>query len=445
MRLSSSLLPATRLAAPALGAVRASVLALLLGLLLAVPAAGAEAARERVEALKKGLRQDEPAARAAAVQEFARHAAGLPADPQRAAARALRAALGEDDSALVRAAAVTALARVGGSEAWVGVLLAAREDRDPTVRQTARFELLGGRADFLAVVAKLLREDEDPTFRAELLLLLGDRRRADALPLLVAQLRDPHARVVTAAAEALEAITGEALGYDADAWARRLEERARAAPPAPPLPPTGGTTVPTGPEPTPTAEPAPHVSRGLTPDFLGLSLTSKDLVFVVDVSGSVGAGGIDGARRALERAVERLASDVHFTAILFADEMRVFRPTLVAATPRAKEDLHLFLRGIAPGRRTDLFTPVNAGLQLIKKRLEEKQTAGEPVREAVTLIVASDGRDNTARTPPEVLAERLDRLDLTHCVIHAIVLGGEDHPFMRALAERTGGHYLPAR
>jgi len=433
--------PRSRVAAAGLRV--AAAVALLVGLGLAAPAACADAARERVEALKKGLRQQVPAARAAAAREFARHAAGLPTDMQRSAARALRAVLGDDDEADVRAAAVSALARVGGSEAWVGVLLAAREERDARVRQAARFELLGARGDFLVVVAKLLKEDEDPTFRAELLLLLGDRRRPDALPLLLAQLRDPHPRVATAAAEALEAITGEALGYDADAWAKRLDELARAAPPPPVVAPS--TTVPTGPEPTPTSEPPPLVSRGLTPDFLGLTLSSKDLVFVVDVSGSVGAGGIDGARRALERAVERLASDVRFTAILFADEMRVFRPTLVPATPRAKEDLHLFLRGIVAGRKTDLFTPVNAGLELIKKRLEEKRAAGEPVREAITLVVASDGRDNTARTPPEVLAERLERLDLAHCVVHAILLGGEDNPFMRALAARTGGHYVPAR
>ena len=185
------------------------------------------------------------------------------------------------------------------------------------------------------------------------------------------------------------------------------------------------------------------MTRALTPDFLGLTLTSKDLVFVVDVSGSVGAGAIDATRRALERAVDRLGSDARFTALFFAEEVSVFRPTMVPATPRAKEDLHLFLRGLAPGRKSDVYTPVNAGLELVRKRIAEKQLAGEPIREAVTLIVVSDGRDNVSKTPPQVIAERLERLDLKHAVVHALVLGGVDHPFMRALAERTGGHYLP--
>jgi HEAT repeat protein len=418
----------------------ALLLALLLAVVVAAPARAADEGRERLEALKKALRFEEPAARVAAVDDFARHAPRLTGDAQRGAARVLRQALGDEPECEVRAAEVKALSGLGLKEAWVAVLLAARDDPDAGVRKTARLELLGGGADLLRVVEALLREDEDPTFRAELLLLLGDRRRDDALGLLAAGLRDQHPRVVTAAAEALEAVTGEAAGYDPEAWARVLDARARRAPEPAPLAP--GTTVPTGR--VPGVEPPPHAPRGLVPEFLGLSLTSKDLIFVIDVSGSVGAGGIDGARRALERAVERLATDVRFTAILFADQMHVFRPAPVLATPRAKEDLHLFLRGIAPGKRTDLFTPVNAGLEMVKRRLEEKRAAGEPVREAVTLVVVSDGRDNAARTPPEVLAERIERLDLSHAVIHAVVLGGEDHPFMRALARRTGGHYLLA-
>jgi HEAT repeat protein len=413
-------------------------IALLLLGLAAAPAWAADEGRERLEALKKALRQDDPAARIAGVDEFGRHAPRLSGDAQRGAARALRQALGEEPEATVRAAQVRALAGLALKESWVAVLLAARDDAEADVRRAARLELLGGGADLLQVIEALLREDEDPTFRADLLLLLGDRRRDDALGLLAAGLRDPHPRVVSAAAEALEAVSGEAVGYDAEAWARVLDERARRAPPPSPLAP--GATVPTGR--APGVEPPPHVTRALVPEFLGLKLTSKDLVFVIDVSGSVGAGGIDGARRALERAVERLGSDVRFTAILFADEMHVFRPALAAATPRAKEDLHLFLRGIASGRRTDLFTPLNAGLEMVRRRLEEKRAAGEPVREAVSLVVVSDGRDNAARTPPEVLSERIERLDLAHAVIHAVVLGGEDHPFMRALARRTGGHYI---
>lgn len=425
-------------------------LAVLLGALLfaAGPARAGDEPRELVEALKKALKIEGTAERAHAVAEFARGAQRLSGDPQRAAARHLRQALTDEPEATVRVAIVKALARLVRAEAWVAVLLAVRDDRDATVRQAARLECLAGRTDFLDVAAKLLREDEDPTFRADLLLLLRDRRRDDELPLLLSALRDPHPRVATAAAEALEAVTGESLGYEPEAWVKRLEEKARTnpAPGAPGAPGPGlpGETVTVPGEPATAVEPPLVVIRGLTPDFLGLTLASKDLVFVIDVSGSIGTGGLDSARRALERAVDRLASDVRFTALFFAEEVKVFRPTLVPASPKAKEDLHFFLRGLAPGHKTDLFTAVNAGLTLLKKRLEEKQKAAEPVREALTMIVVSDGRDNLAKTPPEVVAERIDRLDLKHCVVHAVLLGDEDNAFMRALAAKTGGHYLPA-
>lgn len=417
------------------------LLGALLGLLTALAplAAGpVEDGRALLETLKRELRAEAPAARVRALDEFARAAPRLPTETRRAAARLLRPLLAEEADPVVRGAVVPALARLQHPEAWVGVILAAREDADADVRLRARRAVYGGGADLLALAAKLLREDEDPTFRADLLLLLGRRGREDAVPLLLAGLRDPHPRVVAAAAEALEGLCGLAVGYGAEDWVRALEARPPAAAPAPTAP--GATVAPVADDPP---EPPPVVTRGLQPEFLGLTLSSKDLVFVVDISGSVGPGAIDATRRALERAVDRLGSDVRFTALFFAEEVSVFRPALVPATPRAKEDLHLFLRGLAAGRRSDVYTPVNMGLELVKKRLEEKQRAGEPVREAVTLVVVSDGRDNVARTPPQVIAERLERLDVRHAVVHALVLGAQDHPFMRALAQRTGGHYLP--
>ena len=163
----------------------------------------------------------------------------------------------------------------------------------------------------------------------------------------------------------------------------------------------------------------------MVPHFFGVPMRSKDMVFVVDISGSVGLQGLKRMREELIHAIEGLGSDVHIAVLFFSDEVHMWKPKLVRATPQHKGELAYFLRGIAPGKKTDVFTPVHAGLQLVRKRVEQKEAAGEAFRTPVSLIVVSDGRNNVDRTPPHIVADKLDRLDLSRTVVHAIVVGGQ--------------------
>jgi hypothetical protein len=72
----------------------------------------------------------------------------------------------------------------------------------------------------------------------------------------------------------------------------------------------------------------------------------------------------------------------------------------------------------------------------------EKAAAKEPFAEPVTMFVVSDGQENVRRTPGEVVGESLERLDLSHAVVHAVVVGGRDNALMQALARRGGGRYV---
>lgn len=418
------------------GAVLAGLLLGTCGGCLLAGAARGDEPRTAVEALRKGLREPAPAQRAAAVDGWVPAPGAMRADQQRAAARVLRGAWADEREPVVRCALVAALARVGGPEAWTGLLIAALEEQDPACLARARAAVAQAPESLVEQAQQLLRQDQDPTFRASLLLLLGERRRADVLPVLLAALDDAHPRAATAAAESLERLTGLPLGLDPVAW--RAAPRAVLAPPAPAASAPGSTVEPS----RPVQASPPAAVRGLVPSFLGLPITSKDVVFVVDLSGSLGSGGVGQVRRALEQAVERLPSDAWFSVILFADELRTFEPRLVQATPRAKEALHLFLRSVAPGHSTDLHTALLAGMALQRRRLEDLRAAGREPPEAIALVLASDGRDTSDRTPLEVVAERLERLDLARTVVHAVVLGGVDHPLMRALARRTGGRHV---
>jgi Mg-chelatase subunit ChlD len=242
--------------------------------------------------------------------------------------------------------------------------------------------------------------------------------------------------VVAAAAEALEAISGETLGYEVARWkqwhSKWLAERPKDA---------GPSVAPDAPGEEPVRRPV----RGLVPRFYGLPLAAKDLVFVVDVSGSVGSGGIERAKQELADAVERLPSDVRVAALFFSETVSTWRDgALEPATPANKEDLRKFLRGIAPGKRTDVFTPLNAGLAIVDRRVREKTASGETFLTPVAMVVVSDGEGNVQATPPRIVADRLERLDPTRTVVHAVVLGSKDSALMAQLAHMGGGHYLRA-
>ncbi|MFV1959856.1 MAG: VWA domain-containing protein, partial [Planctomycetota bacterium] len=419
--------------------------------LLPAPARADEAARV-ITSLKRTLRRGEASEKRALLEQVGRQARGLPAARRRSAAVVVQKAMKTERSAEVRVAMVRTLARLGGATGWVPVILAWLQGRDSGTKAVARKMVLWGGGDYLAVVRRLLREDKDPTFRAELLLLLGDRRRPDAIPLVLeAMERDRHPRVESAGAEALEALTGQALGYDLDAWKAWWSKR-QASPPAAPVgrgeapPKAGGVEDPTvtvvPEEPADVPEPKPHIGRSLVPRFYGLPITAKDVVFVIDISGSVGSGGVGRAKRELIQAVERLGSDVHIAALFFADEVHMWKPEMVRATPANKAALALFLRGIERGQRTDVFTPLNAGIRIVSRRLAELREKGEPVREAVTMIIVSDGRETSKHTPPSVVEDKLSRLDPAHTVIHAIAIGGRGSRLLAQIARRAGGHYI---
>ena len=86
-------------------------------------------------------------------------------------------------------------------------------------------------------------------------------------------------------------------------------------------------------------------------------------------------------------------------------------------------------------------TPLNAGLAIVRRRVEARAAANAPAPEPVTMVVVSDGQENVRGTPGDKVGEQLDRLDLAHAVVHALVLGGKDSPLMAALARRAGGTY----
>lgn len=171
--------------------------------------------------------------------------------------------------------------------------------------------------------------------------------------------------------------------------------------------------------------------------------TGRDVVVLLDLSASMGARGpagdpLAGARRAIQQLAAARRDD-RLALVAFGTRAAVLSPltrdhaTLVALASR--------LTPGALGARTALGDGLAVALKLV----------GGTVAGRAGIVLVTDGESNAGALAPmtaaEVAAERGVSIDTV-----AVVSGGGEgepgrvnEPLLRALAARTGGHFVRAR
>ena len=89
----------------------------------------------------------------------------------------------------------------------------------------------------------------------------------------------------------------------------------------------------------------------------------REVIFVQDVSGSMGGTSIRQAREALEMAVERLKPEDRFNIITFSSGFEMFHRAPVQATPGAVKDAVRRIRGLEAGGGTEMVPALSVALQ----------------------------------------------------------------------------------
>ncbi|GGN90101.1 hypothetical protein GCM10010112_75210 [Actinoplanes lobatus] len=161
----------------------------------------------------------------------------------------------------------------------------------------------------------------------------------------------------------------------------------------------------------------------------GAERAPSTLVVVLDRSGSMSGGRLDGAKSALTGLVDRLDPRDHFGLVVFDDRVDVVVParrlTDKAAAKRA-------IAGVEARNSTDLSGGYLRGLQ------EARRVAGPA---GATVLIISDGHANAGITDPEALA-RIAAEAYTHGVTTS-TLGfglGYDERIMSAIARGGSGN-----
>lgn len=172
-----------------------------------------------------------PAKRVAAIEALGRQATGENTPDQQQLSVQLARQIQTEHDPLVREAILRAASRTG-TPLGNRILLAAVQDTDPFVRQTA-CRLLGRRGDVGAVAAlgNAAKADSDIDVRLAATRALGELGDTSAIPYLSSGLFDTDPALQFAAVESLKLASGENLGNDVGAWREWVASRGSTVPP----------------------------------------------------------------------------------------------------------------------------------------------------------------------------------------------------------------------
>ncbi|MAG57196.1 MAG: hypothetical protein CMJ83_12960 [Planctomycetes bacterium] len=320
-------------------------------------------------------------------------------------------------------------------------LFKAVRDPDPFIRLAA-VRALKPKVALPGVVAFLSRllTDDVALVREEAVIALEKAPDRSAVPVLVARLEKEPLRIRMALAKTLQAITGFEYGPEFGPWASWLKSTKAANK-------LHGADV-RKPPPSPYAKP---------PEYFDIPVLSDRMLFIIDVSGSMGYSVGDStktptrmehAKLELVNVLKRLDERSRFNILFFARHVAPWTAGLVPATKHNKEQAIAAVSALVPRGGTNSY----GALEL----------AFNAFRSIDTIYFLSDGIPSIGKSISQerIIQKVWDWNRLRGVRIHTISLlvGEQLNPFrrkredkddaarfMRILAEETGGTFKDLR
>ncbi|NXE55257.1 ITIH3 inhibitor, partial [Casuarius casuarius] len=118
---------------------------------------------------------------------------------------------------------------------------------------------------------------------------------------------------------------------------------------------------------------------------------SKNVIFVIDISGSMAGREIQQTREALLKILDDIKHDDFFNFVLFGSEVHTWKETLIKATPENLDEARKFVRGIDTEGMTNLHGGLMRGIDMLNAAHEGNLV---PERSASIIIMLTDGQPN---------------------------------------------------
>lgn len=136
------------------------------------------------------------------------------------------------------------------------------------------------------------------------------------------------------------------------------------------------------------------------------SVLPKDIVFVVDRSGSMSGEKIQQARDALRFILGQLNEDDRFSIVGFDHRLSILAPTLQPVENGTLADARRFVEQLDADGNTDLDAALQAGLEILVRPDEQQTNDGQSRNAARIVVFLTDGLP-TAGVTDETLIARL--------------------------------------
>ncbi len=165
---------------------------------------------------------------------------------------------------------------------------------------------------------------------------------------------------------------------------------------------------------------------------LGTAALSKDIIFVIDKSGSMGGEKIAQVKKVFTSIISDLPPDDYFNVIFFDSSMRTYSRTLMEANAKNKADAANFVNSLEAGGGTN----INQAL------LDTLSMFTNASKRVPIIVFLTDGAPTVDVTSPYVIRKNVREANRAEVSIFTIAFGIEDeanYDFLKALSLENYG------
>ncbi|XP_054564131.1 inter-alpha-trypsin inhibitor heavy chain H4-like [Eptesicus fuscus] len=169
----------------------------------------------------------------------------------------------------------------------------------------------------------------------------------------------------------------------------------------------------------------------------GLSMIPKNVIFVIDTSGSMMGKKIQQTREALIKILEDLRPEDHFNLISFSGEATQWKPSLVPASTQNVEEAKKYANSIKAQGGTNINDAMLMAVQLLETATREEQL---PSGSVSLLLLLTDGDPTVGVTNPTKIQENVQEAIGGQHSLFCLGFGFDvSYAFLEKLALDNGG------
>uniref|UniRef100_A0A8C8RJZ1 Inter-alpha-trypsin inhibitor heavy chain H3 n=1 Tax=Pelusios castaneus TaxID=367368 RepID=A0A8C8RJZ1_9SAUR len=163
----------------------------------------------------------------------------------------------------------------------------------------------------------------------------------------------------------------------------------------------------------------------------------KNVVFVIDISGSMSGIGIQQTKEALLKILEDIKEDDYFNFILFSSDVYIWKDRLVKATDDNLKEAKNFVQGMHTKDMTNIHSGLMKGIEMLNTAYE---TNSVPQRSASIIIMLTDGHPNVGVSDPQQIQMNVKKAIQGRYPLYNLGFGyGLDYSFLEKMALENKG------